>query len=292
MRSRPVLIEFDKSGAEWVCVAYLTGDGNMLSVVEDGRDPHTVTGAFISGMSEELVIKEHKAVGGNTDPETIVQIRKAIPEFMMPHDKWFFPRSMSVRQCGKKSNHGLNYDMKYRRFALENEIEESEAKRIVNGYKVRAYPGLTLWHESIQKQLRDNRTLVNCFGRKRKFMDAWGPELFDAAYSFIPQSTVFDICREGMIKTYDDERAIVKDSELLMHTHDSNTYQYPTDSVLDVARFCDVVANQHMNPKCHYNGRDFYINTTMKMGYSLGEMKEFEPTPESVEETLEWLREN
>ena len=289
MKNRPVLIEFAKSGEEWVVVAYLTGDGNMLSVVEDGRDPHTVTGSFISGMPEELVVKDHKAVGGNTDPEVIKKLRERYISEYRESNKFFWPRSMSVRQCGKKSNHGLNYDMKYRRFALENEIEESEAKRIVDGYKKKAYPGLTLWHESVQQQLRDNRTLVNCFGRKRKFMDAWGPELFDAAYSFIPQSTVFDICREGMINTYKCEHEIVRRSELLMHTHDSNTYQYPTDEPWELAYFCEVVANSYMKPKCHYNGRDFYINTTMKMGYSLGKMKEFQPTPESVEETLGWL---
>jgi DNA polymerase I-like protein with 3'-5' exonuclease and polymerase domains len=198
---------------------------------------------------------------------------------------------MSIRQCGKKSNHGLNYDMKYRRFALVNEIEESEAKRVVDLYKKRAYPGLKVWHESIVTELREGRTLTNCFGRRRRFMDAWGPELFDAAYSFKPQSTVFDVCRIGMVRTYNSTEPLCEPAQLMMHVHDSNVYQYPTVDLLSLSEFCELVADDYMSPKCEYNGREFWIDTTMKMGYDVGYMLEFEPTLESVHKTLEKLDE-
>jgi|TARA_Y100000310_G_scaffold69164_1_gene64603 hypothetical protein len=285
-----VLIEFDKAGAEWVCVAYLTGDGNMLDVVTSGKSPHTITGMLISGAPEELVEKENKIVKNHTDPNTIEELRREhIPEIFDAAE--FLPRVMSIRQAGKKSNHGLNYDMKYRRFALENELEEAEAKRMVDLYKKKAYPGLKVWHESIVTDLRETRTLTNCFGRARHFMDAWGPELFDAAYAFKPQSTVFDICRLGMTKTYYSSDSLCEPAELLGHIHDSNVYQYPTASLERLAAFCDLTANDYMNPRCEYNGREFWIDTTMKMGYDMGDMIDFEPTYESVRQTLEQLDE-
>jgi hypothetical protein len=46
-----------------------------------------------------------------------------------------------------------------------------------------------------------------------------------------------------------------------------------------------------MNPRCEYNGREFWIDTTMKMGYDMGDMIDFEPTYESVRQTLEQLDE-
>ena len=198
-----LLVELDKAGAEWVCVAYLSGDENMLSVIASGKNPHAITGAFISHAPYEFVLEESKVVGLHTDPDTLLELREALTDKIEPG--WFLPRSMSIYQCGKKSDHGLNYNMKYRRFALENEVEESEAKRIVDGYHRDAYPGIKKWHQAEQEQLRIDRTLTNCFGRKRRFMGAWDDDLFDAAYAFKPQSTVYDITRFGMVKTFSDE---------------------------------------------------------------------------------------
>ena len=95
---------------------------------------------------------------------------------------------------GKKSNHGLNYDEGYNTFALINEIEIAEAKRIVNLYHS-IYPGIRQWHEFIKRQLSTDRTLTNCFGRKIRFFDGWSDSLFKAAYSALPQSTVADTGR-------------------------------------------------------------------------------------------------
>jgi len=270
-----ILIELDKAGAEWDVVAYLTGDGNMLSVVESDRSPHTVTGSLISGAPEEVVEKENKLVGNHTDPDVIQELREEMPELAVGAEQlgWFLPRIFSIRQMGKKSNHGLNYDMKYRRFALENELEEKESKTIVDYYKTKAYPGIPLWHETVRQKLNKDRTLTNCFGRKRKFLDAWGPELFDAAYSFIPQSTVFDTTRIGMVKTYQDTSKLFKPVEILAQVHDSVVIQYPEDAsaIAEVGR---IIGTDYMNPLCTYNAREFYIATTMKVGRDWGNMVE------------------
>jgi len=268
------LIELDKAGAEWVVVAYLSQDANMLSVVDSGESPHTITGSLISTAPKEFVVKENKLVGNNTDAEEIAELRQ-----QLDIDKdWYLPRSMSIRQAGKKSNHGLNYDMKYRRFSLENEIPEVEGRTLVELYH-KSYPGIQrTFHKSIQNQLNETRTLVNCFGRKRRFMDAWGATLFDAAYSFIPQSTVFDITRIGMLKFFNDTS--MDKIEVLTQTHDSNLFQVDIVDTQDAAHTVIKIGLDYMNPLCQYNSKEFRIGTTLKIGLDWGSMEECPLSPD------------
>lgn len=263
-----ILMELDKAGAEWVVVAYLSGDANMLEVLNSGKSPHTVTGSLISGAPEEFVERENKLVGHHTDPDTIRELREQLEDEIDPN--WFMPRIFSIRQMGKKSNHGLNYDMKYKRFALENEMPENDSKTIVDFYHTRAYPGIRGWHKTVQHQLNEDRTLVNCFGRKRKFMDAWGPELFDAAYAFVPQSTVFDTTRIGMVKLWNDNSKEAQQVELLAQTHDSCTFQLEADLDL-LTQMSMRIGLDYMCPTCIYNSREFIIGTDMKIGFEWGE---------------------
>jgi hypothetical protein len=287
--TQKILIEFDKSGAEWICVAYLSGDGNMLSVVEEEKDPHLITGSLITGVPEHIVLKEHELVGDATDPNEVAERRGDIDSIAQERG-WFLPRSMSIRQAGKKSNHGLNYNVKYKTFALVNEIQEAEARKIIQLYRTRAYPGIPMWQDSIKSELQNNnKTLTNCFGRVRRFYDPPGEELWDKAFAFKPQSTVFDICRKGMVHVYNSEEMCCREAELMSHTHDSNTYQFPLQDLRLLEAFCYNTIHKYMNPICHYNGRDFQINTTAKMGYDLSNMVKFSPDLEDIKRALDEL---
>ena len=183
MKRRKIFVNFDKAGAEWVVVAYLSGDARMIDVIESGKSPHLVTGALISGCPEELVLREHKLVGDINDPYQIEELRATLPDSGNPD--YFLPRSMSIRQAGKKSNHALNYDEGYRVFALYNEMEEGDAKKIVDFYKTRAYPGVPLYHEAIRRELKnEHRTLVSCFGRKVVLRGAWDAKTMEGCLLF------------------------------------------------------------------------------------------------------------
>ncbi len=184
-----VFLEIDKRQAEWVVVAYLTGDANMLSVVESGQDTHIHTASLMFNAEKEIVQYDDKIVGSNTDPDLIASLRGS--DSFLAGRTGNFQRTMSARQCGKKSNHGLNYDEGFVQFALINEIEQREAKVIWEMYH-NIYPGIHLWYENIKRLLQKDRTLTNYFGRKVRFMDAWGPDLWKSAYSMLPQSTVVD----------------------------------------------------------------------------------------------------
>lgn len=274
-----LLMEFDKSGAEWVIVAYLSGDKNMLGVIESGKSPHVVTAHLMTGVPEDVIIKENKIVDKHTDPDTIEELRReGCPEIFELATK-FLPRTMSCRQAGKKSNHGLDYGMRFRRFALENEVDEREAKVMVDLYTTEAYPGIPKWQEGIRRDLRNNdRTLYNLLGRKVRLLDEWGDDLFNAAYSFIPQSTVGDIVNGAICDLYEDESEACQLADILTQTHDSATVQYPTKDFRKMAEFA-LKFNGFISPELEANGHKFTIKTDLKIGLNWGDMHEVHMTP-------------
>lgn len=260
-----LMIELDKRQAEWVVVAYVSGDVNMIAVLEEGGDPHLHTGSLITGADKELIKRENKAVGHATDPTEIERLRRDICPEIFKAGLPYLPRIFSIRQGGKKSNHALNYDESPRMFAIHNEMPEKDAKTIHKLYH-RAYPGIAKWHSFIQTELRNDRTLINCFGRKCRFLEKWGHDLFKQAYAFKPQSTVADIVNDALVKVYNDTDERMLNVEILAQVHDSILLQIPlTQSTNDIL-YCINRIKEEMDPELEYFGRTFHIETDIKMG--------------------------
>ncbi len=269
-------LEFDLAGAEWVVTAYLSGDPNMIAVCESGESPHVATGHLISQASKDLIIREHEAVGSATDPDVIERARKeSVPELF--EGGIFLPRTMSIRQAGKKSNHGLNYGMQYKRFALENEMPEKDSKTIVELYTQQAYPGLVTWHGEIRDELRTTRSLTNLMGRKIRLFDQPGPELWLKAYSFKPQGTVADICLTGMCAAYEDDDEVMRPALLCAQVHDSILFQYPDDDLDMLHEFARRI-KKHMSPELEARGRKFTLGVDCKIGPNWGDMRKLDAT--------------
>lgn len=271
--------EVDLRQAEWVVTAYLSGDANMISVVESGMDTHIHTASLMFRQEKDLIAREAKLVGTNSDPEIISQIRTDNGISVR------IPRTMSLRQCGKKSNHGLNYDEGPNKFALVNEMEQTEARVIVEMYHS-IYPGIRRWYESTKRQLQKDRSLTNCFGRKVRFMGAWDDELWKAAYAMIPQSTVVDSLNIGMRKIYADEGITQRlRVDLLAQVHDSILMQIPLEIFEDKGVFNRLqhVVYEYISPEMSYNNRKFKLNIDSKVGLNWGQWNE-ENNPDGMRE--------
>jgi len=284
-----MFMEFDKRQAEWVIVAYVSGDATMIAVVESGKDPHLATGGLISGLTPELVKLESKVVGMNTDPTTIEELRRQIPE--VEEVAIFLPRNMSVRQAGKKGNHGLNYDEGYRTFALKNEIPEKESSIIVDRYH-HAYVGVrNNYHEYIKTQLGKDRTITNLFGVPRRFSGRWGDALFKDAYAQIPQSTVAYLINRGLIRIWNNKLndSFMEKLDPLSQTHDSILTQFEIDDWTDMARTA-IRINHYLSPVLSWCGRGFNIATDLKVGMSWGNLTEV-PLVDNVTELADRLEE-
>ena len=276
-------MEKDKRQAEWVVVAYISGDARMLHVIENGLDPHVYTGAMMLREQlppdlqrqvtdkdlEDIVRLDSKVIGMLTDADEILQRRMADKTLRNVYQ--FLPRTMSIRQCGKKANHGLNYDEQYRMFALMNEIQESEAMKIIKLYH-RIYSGIQHnFHAWVKQQLsKSGRTLTNCFGRRIRFLDEWGPDLYKSAYSALPQSTVVDGLNIGFCDIYEDDYITrTMNLDILAQTHDSLLFQVPitvltSGKLYDVSRSID----KYLSPTMEYGGRKFTIATDTKVGWN------------------------
>lgn len=287
-----MFVEFDLAGAEWVIVAYLAEDPNMIDVIESGRSPHVATGSLLSGVPEALVIAEHELLGSATDPDGILMIRSAeLPELMRKDSGFFLPRSMTLRQAGKKSNHGLNYDMRYKRFALENEMPETDAKPIVDKYHDDAYPNIRkVFHADVKTDLRTrDRTLENLFGDKVRLMDQAGPDLWDKAYSYKPQSTVAKIVTRAMIAAYRDLGEVFRPMGLRANVHDSILTNWPDDMESELEAYV-----RHMikllSPPLTTKGRTFTLGVDVKYGPNWGDMRKLKLSAEHPAEKLaeEW----
>jgi len=258
------ILHFDKKQAEWVVCAYYGGDGNMIDVIESGRDPHIATGSMISGVPEEMVAEEDKFAKHITDPAILADMRTKLLPALAKGD-YFIPRIFSIRQMGKKSNHALNYDMTANMFALSNEVSIAEAKRCVQLYHL-AYPGLRSgMHGHIKNVLQKDRVLENCFGRRIRFLDAWGDDLFKEAYSAIPQSTVADAIYMGMCEVWKDTK-LCGDFNITANEYDSISGQHPIDNWTKLAKVCIKIGMDYLSPECEYFGRKFNIETELKIG--------------------------
>lgn len=281
-----VFVEVDKRQAEWVVVAYVTGDANMINAVESGLDVHTYTASLMFDAPASIIKYEHKLNGHSTNANEILERRSTDPllsEFN--YAKWI--RSMSLRQCGKKSNHGLNYDEGAYQFALINEMEIPEAKKIYNMYHSN-YPGIKIWYDSVKGLLQKTRTLTNCFGRTVRFMGAWGEDLWKSAYAMLPQSTVVDSLNKGMVEIYNDQEICGKEganTDILAQVHDSILMQIPISFLMEERNFNWFLRKitDYTSPDITYLLRTFKIASDYKFGFNWGGYDET-GNPEGMQE--------
>ena len=215
-------IDYDKDQAEWVVVAYESNDPQMIAAVNSPTDTHVFTSNLMSEWSFEDIEAESKLAGKSTDPKELADKRATLK---MDSKGLWLPRSMTLRQAGKKANHALNYGMREYTFAEDNELSVKDAKEIVNLYH-RAYPGVRTWHSGLEFKLKNKQPLINCFGR---YMDFKGPVFgpgsdatFREAYSSMPQSTVVDLVNTAILDIRDKWHDVCIKSQ----NHDSILVQH------------------------------------------------------------------
>jgi uracil-DNA glycosylase family 4 len=266
---------FDLAQAENRIVAYVAGETKMIEAFENHRDVHRLTASLIFNKSPEKITDDHDEIkcllGDGTHSE---------------------------RFWGKKANHGLNYDLGYRAFALLYEIPENEGRFIVERYH-QAYPGVRQsFHTYIRRCLSDNRTITNLMGRKTLFLDKWGDSLFKEAYSCIPQGTVGDLVNEQAILPiyYDD---YFNDCQLLEQVHDSVGFQLPLPSEtnnMTWEKHAEILfkIKKNLEKKLVFKNREFFIPADLSIGldfYNTDEIKghKFPMTKEDLAKNLKTI---
>lgn len=246
------LISMDLEQAENRIVAVLANDENMLEAFAAGLDIHSLTASYLLNKPVSEIKKEkHTAPIG--------------------------PSHWSERDLGKRTNHGLNYDMSYVKFALKNEMLEKDAKILINKYHA-IYPRVrAVFHKDVKNSIYSTRRIKNCFGRVRLFLDRISEEVFREGYSFNPQSTVADIINEwglNWIEKHSVPTGYMEHIEFLNNVHDSIVLQAPLDRHA-VETSCNLSRLiQSLEQQLSWKNLTFCIPVGVKIGFNLLKTKE------------------
>ena len=227
-----IIIVQDLAQAENRYVAYEANEEKMIAAIEADIDIHTQTGCLIHGIPVEECTSE-------------------------------------IRADGKAGNHGLNYGLGPINFALHYGLTNQRGKWIHTRYHD-VYPGIEDWHAAIRDELsKSNRTLTNCFGRKRTFLDKWGTDLFEKAYNFKPQSAIARIInRFGVCHLY--YRQDLYDNVVFINqVHDSIWYEVPITDGMEsiVATILSVKAS--LETPIQIRNHEFSIPVDTQIGFSV-----------------------
>ncbi len=211
---------FDLSQIENRIVAYVGGVIPQIKAFEQGVDLHRLTASIISNKPYDQISAED----GSSD---------------------LGDGRQSERFWGKKGNHAVNYDIGYKKFALKYEMPERDSKIVLNTIH-RGYPQIRGGYQQIiQNMLKDNRTVINLFGRTRLFLGPVIPShpnspvsacenTYREAYAQLPQSTCADKINEQGIEYIYYNQDLFRPIELLAQIHDSIVFQIPLSSPWEI----------------------------------------------------------
>jgi DNA polymerase-1 len=224
-----VLIQADYIQAEAVVVAHLTNDHKLKQIFADGLDLHAHTASMMFGVPVESIGKDS-------------------------HE----------RKIGKLLRHATNYSAGPAVVAKNIGVKMAEAKRLLELYKS-VNPLLANWHTKIQEELNRTKTLTTPLGRKRRFLDRWGDELFRSAYAFLPQSTVGDLLNIAIVDLYNDTE-LAHPIDIWMQLHDAIYVQ--VDDNVEAIRYTMEKLYQHMHREIEVNHDTMVIDIDYSIGYN------------------------
>lgn len=278
-----ILYEADYSQAEWVLTGFEAPEPKMIEIFMQGLDAHVETARLITGLPREMIKAEKKLLKHDPGLETMPEVReKLCYEYKIDQMKHFFPRTMPLRDMGKKSNHSLDYDISARAFSIANELPIAEAEHIKFVYLNRAYPGIKRYYAKVQAEVK-NRMVTNSLGRHNRFLDRITDQYFKVGYAYKPQSTVGDLVLITMDKIYNEANSYLphprefwKDTDILANVHDSLAFQRKNRGPIDAFQFC-MALRRHMHTKLHINGYTFHLNVDIKVSHK--NWKEAEEMP-------------
>lgn len=204
---------FDLSQIENRIVAYVGGVIPQIEAFERGIDLHRLTASIIfSKPYDQISDKDGSSELGDG--------------------------RQSERFWGKKGNHAINYDVGFKTFALKNEMNEREAKFVLETVH-KGYPQIRGgYQEIIQDMLRRTRMVTNLFERNRLFLGPIVPsypnvpksaclDTYRQAYAQLPQSTCADKINEQGLEYIYYNQDLFRAIELLAQVHDSVVFQIP-----------------------------------------------------------------
>jgi DNA polymerase I-like protein with 3'-5' exonuclease and polymerase domains len=202
------------------------------------------------------------------DPERDVQTENAARIFSEDIGSVTFERRYLAKRVIHASNYGMGAD---KLESVVNEdaaatgvrITKAEAEDLISRYHM-LYPGIrnNFWRE-VETELRYSRCLNTPFGRKRQFFGRWGHKFLNEAYSYIPQSTIGDLCCKALVRVSRE----IPEAEILLNVHDSILVQCESGNM--VRRIIPRL-EQAMTIPFEVHGNPVHIPVDFAVGHNWG----------------------
>jgi DNA polymerase I-like protein with 3'-5' exonuclease and polymerase domains len=233
-----VLVQCDLSQAESWIVAYRANERNMKHALMYG-DIHTESAGNALFHADKSCGHVWERLDKKIKLWTCQKCGNIVDELM--------------RYVGKRYNHASAYRMGPDRAAqvINKDSDKPPYFTVtVKQSKIfsqswHSYFNLKPWWDDIERQLSQNRSLTNAYGRKRTFFAQWGNELFKEATAFDPQSSVADHfngkthpelgikgglreIKKQLVNPYSDHK-------LINQSHDSAILECPLEVGLEMA---------------------------------------------------------
>lgn len=272
-----IIFNVDLSQAENRIVAFIAPEPTMLRAFAEGIDIHSLTASGICGLTPGEV------KGLNKKREDWNDADGPCPEeFLSPLGNG----QKTWRYWGKQANHSLNYGLQPKHFAENLEIPLRDATVIHSAYH-KLYPGVADYWRWIEAKVRQDRKIVNPFGRVRWYKGRIDHDLLKQALAQIPQSTVADIInRHGLIPMYHDAES---PACILNQVHDSIVFEIDLKHGFEKMAACLQKLKTNLEQPIRWRNRELSIPADIKVGISLGKMLSCEADAGSIEDAYRKL---
>ncbi len=183
-----VIVDADYSQIELRLLAHVSGDENMISAFQDGRDIHTSTAATVFGVSEEAVTPE-------------------------------------MRKKAKAVNFGILYGIGAFSLADDLGISRAQAQDYIDRY-LASYPAIDRYLKDTIAKAYETGYVQTLFGRRRYIPELLGKNKMQqkfgerVAMNSPIQGTAADIIKLAMIRTHEMLEKSGLDARLILQVHD------------------------------------------------------------------------
>ncbi len=197
--SNHVLVSADYSQIELRIIAAISGDPNMIDAFKNDKDIHLTTAARVFNVDEADVTKE-------------------------------------MRYKAKSVNFGIIYGQGAFGLAENLKISKSEAKEIIDNYKLQ-FPGIQAYMDNTINFCREHGYVETLMGRKR-----WLKDINSANFtirSFAERNAInspiqgaaADMIKLAMIKIHSELKTRGLKSAMLLQVHDELVFDVPKDEL-------------------------------------------------------------
>ena len=188
------------------------------------------------------------------------------------------------RNIAKTLNFGLLYGTTAYPLSQQLGITEDEAQAYIDSF-FKGLPNIKRFMNAQAVYVRNNKDLVNFYGRKRRFHNDFKAGVLQnsgirQSYNFPIQSMGAEVTKLALIKLYDRllNNPEYKDKIKFMSTiHDEINFSVQYDFIKEAAKITEELMT-HVIP-----GKPVPIITGLEIGHSMGLMWEFEQDPETLE---------